>query len=373
MVSCNCTRSSMPFAAQRPPVLVRRRPLHRRSPPRHRQTGLRDLDPGELQPGAAGSVDLAAPGPDRLPDRAAGGGRGPRRARGPRQRRRRRLQGEACSGHLRRARHPQGADRPGQAWQNYIETHFNVMRRMADHHYARATTWGELQAVHDRFFHDYNHQPHYAHRERTDGRRSPAAVLGWVQGAWCDPADLDRLFRLRRAARSTPAVPSASVTGGSTGNAASPANGSPSGSGETVTIEYATETLAQYPGDLEADGRGLRGRRAPALRHGPRLAPAVPAGLGGGRVASGAAAGALPSPTNACRNGSAGTALRGRVAKMRPCPRLSDASWQPPASVWPGGACGLSGSRLSSLDGIAFVTLRRAGPGRVARPVGRLP
>ena len=29
------------------------------------------------------------------------------------------------------------------------------------------------------------------------GRRSPAAVLGWVQGAWCDPADLDRLFRLR--------------------------------------------------------------------------------------------------------------------------------------------------------------------------------
>jgi transposase len=85
----------------------------------------------------------------------------------------------------------------GQAWQNSIETHFNVMRRMADYHYARATTWAELQAVHDRFFADYNHQAHFAHRERTDGQVSPAAVLGWVQGAWCDPADLDRLFRLR--------------------------------------------------------------------------------------------------------------------------------------------------------------------------------
>ena len=86
----------------------------------------------------------------------------------------------------------------GAPWQNYIETHFNVMRRMADYHYARAATWAELQAVHDRFFRDYNHQqPHFAHRERTDGRRSPAAVLGWVQGTWCDPADLDRLFRLR--------------------------------------------------------------------------------------------------------------------------------------------------------------------------------
>lgn len=45
----------------------------------------------------------------------------------------------------------------GQAWQNYIESHVNVMRRMADHHDAHATTWGESQAVHDRFFADDNH------------------------------------------------------------------------------------------------------------------------------------------------------------------------------------------------------------------------
>jgi hypothetical protein len=85
----------------------------------------------------------------------------------------------------------------GQAWQNYIETHFNIMRRMADYHYARATSWAELQAAHDRFFHDFNHQSHAAHGDRPKGRRSPATVLGWVQGAWCDPVDLDRLFRLR--------------------------------------------------------------------------------------------------------------------------------------------------------------------------------
>ena len=71
-----------------------------------------------------------------------------------------------------------------QPWQNYIETHFNVMRRMADYHYAQATTWSQIRAAHDRFFADYNYQSHYAHRERSDGKRSPAAVLGWVQGAW---------------------------------------------------------------------------------------------------------------------------------------------------------------------------------------------
>jgi hypothetical protein len=54
------------------------------------------------------------------------------------------------------------------------------MRRMADVHYARARSWPELQTVHDRFFQDFNHQPHAAHGDRPKGRRSPATVLGWV-------------------------------------------------------------------------------------------------------------------------------------------------------------------------------------------------
>jgi len=70
-----------------------------------------------------------------------------------------------------------------QPRQNCIETHFAIMRRMADDSSALATTWAELQAAHARFFHDHNHQPHFAHQACPLDRQSPAAVLGWVHGA----------------------------------------------------------------------------------------------------------------------------------------------------------------------------------------------
>jgi transposase InsO family protein len=85
----------------------------------------------------------------------------------------------------------------GQPWQNYVETAFNIGRHMEDHDFAQATTWAEMRAIHDRFFADYNLQPHWAHRQRKDGRRTPQAVLGPIHGVWCDEAELDRLFRLR--------------------------------------------------------------------------------------------------------------------------------------------------------------------------------
>ncbi len=53
---------------------------------------------------------------------------------------------------------------------------------MADHDFAEAESWAELTQAHDRFVEDYNAQPHWAHRERTDGRRSPAEVLGFLSG-----------------------------------------------------------------------------------------------------------------------------------------------------------------------------------------------
>ena len=79
-------------------------------------------------------------------------------------------------------------------WQSYVETHFNAQRRMADWHFARAESWPELFATHGRFVEDYNHQAHWAHREREDGRRSPSEVLGWVSGVRYRPEDLDRAF-----------------------------------------------------------------------------------------------------------------------------------------------------------------------------------
>jgi hypothetical protein len=76
----------------------------------------------------------------------------------------------------------------GRPCQSYIETTFNIQRRMADWHFARAESWPELVAIDDRWVQDYNEQSHWAHREREDGRRSPQEVLGWVTGVVASPA-----------------------------------------------------------------------------------------------------------------------------------------------------------------------------------------
>ncbi len=82
----------------------------------------------------------------------------------------------------------------GQPWENYIETHFSIMRRMADYHLERAEGWEEMLRAHRRFVEDYNNQQHWAHREREDGRHSPAEVLGWVRGVAYTEEVLQRVF-----------------------------------------------------------------------------------------------------------------------------------------------------------------------------------
>ena len=67
-------------------------------------------------------------------------------------------------------------------YQNYIEKHFNVMRRMGDWHFEKAQTWDDLLAAHEKFVLEYNFQHHSAHEKRDDGCHSPAAVLGWIRG-----------------------------------------------------------------------------------------------------------------------------------------------------------------------------------------------
>ena len=78
---------------------------------------------------------------------------------------------------------------------------FNVQRRMADWHFARARSWSELLAAHSRWVEEYNAQYHAAREERPDGRRSPAEVLGVLREARLLPADLDRAFFAERSAR----------------------------------------------------------------------------------------------------------------------------------------------------------------------------
>ncbi|MBV9280748.1 MAG: DDE-type integrase/transposase/recombinase, partial [Chloroflexi bacterium] len=147
-----------------------------------------------------------------------------------------------------------------QAWQSYIETHFNVQRRMADWHVAQAETWAELVAAHERFVADYNYQEHWAHRERQDDRHSPAAVLGWVPGKQRDPAELHRIFYTTRFGRRLDKLGYVRFRhwriygeqGLSGRHAAIWLYG------ETLLLEFADEPLSQYSVTYEADRRHLK-------------------------------------------------------------------------------------------------------------------
>ncbi len=82
----------------------------------------------------------------------------------------------------------------GRPWQSFIETTFNIQRRMADFHFGRVTTWEGLVAEHDRWLESYNVQRHWAHEGRQDGRRSPSEVLGSLTLVRHHPKDLERAF-----------------------------------------------------------------------------------------------------------------------------------------------------------------------------------
>ncbi len=81
-----------------------------------------------------------------------------------------------------------------QAWQNYIESAFNVQRRMGDWYFETAKSWEDLVAAHKKWVLDYNFQKHLAHEKREDGRHSPAEVLGWVTGKQFEPDYMYRAF-----------------------------------------------------------------------------------------------------------------------------------------------------------------------------------
>jgi hypothetical protein len=81
-----------------------------------------------------------------------------------------------------------------QPWQNYIETAFNIQRRMGDWFFEEAKSWEDLLAAHEKWVRDYNYQKHLAHEKREDGRHSPAEVLGWVSGKQFEPDYMHSAF-----------------------------------------------------------------------------------------------------------------------------------------------------------------------------------
>lgn len=167
---------------------------------------------------------------------------------------------------------------PGQPWQSYIETQFNVMRRMADWHVSQATRWGELLTIHDQWVVEFNYQEHWAHREREDGKRSPAAMLGWVRGAAHEPEELYRVFCTTRFGRrldkagymrfrhwriyGEQGLPRAQVAVWLYG--------------EHLTVEFTDEVLAQYTVTYQPDGRQLRTVEEPILFDTPYRSPQLP-------------------------------------------------------------------------------------------------
>ena len=82
----------------------------------------------------------------------------------------------------------------GKPWQNLIEAQFKVQLRLADFHFEQAQTLEDVQNRHAVFIETFNTTPHWAHRTRADGQRTPVEVLGWLQGRVVEPQRLRELF-----------------------------------------------------------------------------------------------------------------------------------------------------------------------------------
>ena len=166
----------------------------------------------------------------------------------------------------------------GRPWQNYIETTFNVQRRMADWDFAKATNWAELLAVHDQWVGDYNYQSHWAHQERADGRVTPYDVIGWVTGREVAPEALHRLFYRTRFGRKLDRLGYLRFRHwrvyGEHGLAKEHA--AVWLYAETLTIEFADEPVAQYTVRYQPDQAHLLAVEEPRLFETPYRSTQLP-------------------------------------------------------------------------------------------------
>jgi putative transposase len=152
-------------------------------------------------------------------------------------------------------------------WQNFVETTFNIQRRMADYYFERAVSWEELVEAHDGWVESYNTQKHWAHRERKDARRSPAEVLGFLTGVRHRPEDLRRAFFSTRFTRVLDASGYARLKHrriyaeeGLAKREVALWLGT-----ESLTVEFAGDTLARYAVEHSARTNRLREVKSPQL------------------------------------------------------------------------------------------------------------
>jgi transposase InsO family protein len=155
----------------------------------------------------------------------------------------------------------------GRPWQNYVETTFNVQRRMADWRFAKAESWSELALAHERFVEDYNAQGHFAHQGRDDGRRSPAEVLGFASGVRHRGEELRRAFFSSRFSRTLDSLGYARFRHWRIYGEEALAGREAALwlAAESLNLEHAGEPLARYEVRVEAETGKLRSVRRPRL------------------------------------------------------------------------------------------------------------
>lgn len=163
----------------------------------------------------------------------------------------------------------------GRPWQNYAETTFNIQRRMADWHFARAESWPELVEAHDKWVEDYNEQEHAGHKDREDGRRSPREVLGWLTEVRFHPDDLERAFFSTRFPRKLDALGYATFRRWRLYGEESLAGGEAALwlQEKSLMLEYEGETLSRYDVDYLPGSGKLREVTRPKLFETSRALP----------------------------------------------------------------------------------------------------
>jgi hypothetical protein len=82
----------------------------------------------------------------------------------------------------------------GQSYLNFMETHFNIQRRLYDYQFALSTTPAELEHLHQTFMHVYNTTAHQGLLRDGFARPIPLEVLGEAKGRRYSPDELARKF-----------------------------------------------------------------------------------------------------------------------------------------------------------------------------------
>jgi putative transposase len=158
---------------------------------------------------------------------------------------------------------------------SYVESHFNIVRKMADAKFARARSWEEMIATHRTWMRDYNTQRHWAHEKREDGCHSPAAVLGAQKGTMYLESVLNRILFATRYTRHLNRFGYLRVQGwklyGERALGGSPVtvwvyDGK-------VTVEYQTVTLSKYDIESTADRKQITQVNNPSLAPHPFRSP----------------------------------------------------------------------------------------------------